>query len=304
MPTRWPSWDEVIARYGLRLKPQGGQLRGPCPLHGGSNATSFVITLGKGFYCHSCGRGGGVVAFLEFMGDSCLPDQDAVRPWHEALGRSEPLHLDLERLAQGRTRALAGLLAVPQIRPLDPRHPYLGTRGVHPETARRFACGYLWGQGAFGGRIVFPIRTPDGRLVGHIGRAVLPDTEPRYRFQKGLRKGLLLLNEHAVSHSSPLVVVEGPFDALAVSQAGVINVVALLGCQASGHQLAALAGYTTVLILLDGDEPGQEGTARIVAALGSRAVAVRLAGDPGSTGTSTLLAALTAAGAVRTTTPE
>ncbi len=351
MPARFPSWEEVIARYGLQLTHHGGQYRGPCPLHGGANPTSFAISPGRGFYCHACGRGGGVAAFLELMGDPAAPGVPP-RPWVDGRSHTVPSPRDLERLARERERLLAALPPVPAIRPLDPCHPYLRSRGVSPKTARRFGCGYHWGQGAFGGRVVFPVRTPDGRLVGHVGRAVDADLEPRYRFQKGLRKGLLLLNEHAVASATgtdtnivnsdnvaiipaahpatsnsrrtneicaaetsvnpgqvagagtedtiSVVVVEGPFDALAVCQAGFSAVVALLGCQATGHQLAALARYPRVVVALDGDGPGREGAARVAAALGGRAAVVRLGGDPASSDPAALASVLSAAGAVRT----
>lgn len=64
----------VLDRYGLRadLKPSGAQLKGRCPIHGGSKTSrSFVVDPRKNVwrcFSPSCARGGGtleLVAALE-----------------------------------------------------------------------------------------------------------------------------------------------------------------------------------------------------------------------------------------------
>jgi len=295
-----PSWEEVIARYGLQLRARSGQLRGRCPIHGGTNPTSLVITPGRGFYCHACGAGGGIATFIELM-DSPDRARDVARPWEVPQGRAV-VPLDLDRFAEGRYRALADLPTATPLSPLDAAHPYLRKRGVTLETAHWFGCGYLGGDGSLAGRIVFPVSTPDGRVVGHVGRSIGNRLWPRYRFSTGLRKGLLLLHEEAVTIMEPVIVVEGPFDAMAVDQAGFRNVVALLGCRATGHQLAPLAWYPRVIVLLDDDDAGRAGAIWIAAQLGRRAVVVHLPGDPAGACTSALAELLLRTGAGRTAT--
>ncbi len=58
----------VLGRYNLldSFKPMGRRLRGPCPLHRGSNNKAFVIDPNESTWrCFSkCGRGGGMLEFV------------------------------------------------------------------------------------------------------------------------------------------------------------------------------------------------------------------------------------------------
>lgn len=54
--------EEIASRY-THIGPDG---RGRCPIHGGSNRTSFAL-YGDGFYCHSCGAGGDVIRLVALM---------------------------------------------------------------------------------------------------------------------------------------------------------------------------------------------------------------------------------------------
>src|SRR5262245_9478193 len=86
------------------------------------------------------------------------------------------------------------------------------------------------------GRVVIPIHDEGGRLVAYAGRSV-DGSEPRYRFPAGFFKSQVLFNFHraAAMRRDKVVVVEGFFDCLRISQAGVENVVALLGTELYEH---------------------------------------------------------------------
>jgi DNA primase len=74
--------------------------------------------------------------------------------------------------------------------------------------------------------------------------------------------------------------VEGFFDCLRVSQAGVENVVALLGTELYQHPAQLLCDrFRGVLLMLDGDEAGRRAQARVAARLRDRC-AVRVMGLP------------------------
>lgn len=315
MPAEWPPWDELARRYGLTLRLQGGQLRGVCPLHGGTNPTSFVVDPERGlFYCHACGQGGGLQTFRLLMEGGPVSGLGAVR-LQERVGvrKGPPCHRELERLANGRLRALAGLLEVDPIYPRDQRHPYFRSRGLSPRTVAAFNAGVYEGPGPFHRRAVFPVWTPEGRLVGHIGRAIDPSSSPRYLCERGFRKAALLFNEawrpketvnvtfKVTSGTSTaasdiptvdeVVVVEGVFDAAAVVEAGFPHVVALLGAVPSDFQLAALSRYRRVVAVLDADEAGRRGADRLRRALGRTVTVMDLGrGDPASVGPDTLVA--------------
>jgi DNA primase len=143
--------------------------------------------------------------------------------------------------------------------PLDSAHPYFFERGVHEATARHFGIGYFRGAPPFGRRIVAPLHDAAGQLVGHIGRAIDDSVTPRYLFQRGVRRNELVFNLHRVkqSNADTVVVVEGIFDALAVHQVGIPNVVSTLGCEVTANQRALLSRFRRVVVLFDGDDAGR-----------------------------------------------
>lgn len=53
---------ELCEEYGVNVK----RTRAPCPIHHGSNVTSFKI-WDDGFYCHSCGQKGNTAKFVSIM---------------------------------------------------------------------------------------------------------------------------------------------------------------------------------------------------------------------------------------------
>lgn len=89
-------------------------------------------------------------------------------------------------------------------------------------------------------------------------------------------KSDLLFNWHrAAPHlARGVVVVEGPFDAMRVWQAGCRPVAALLGTELSSAQRALLATAPRVVVMLDGDDAGRQGARKLLAALAPRPVLV------------------------------
>ncbi|MHC1728800.1 MAG: toprim domain-containing protein [Syntrophobacteraceae bacterium] len=63
------------------------------------------------------------------------------------------------------------------------------------------------------------------------------------------------------------MVVECPWAAMRLSQAGIPNVVSLLGTQLFDDQFAWLSRAPGILLLLDGDPPGRDASARIAKSL-------------------------------------
>ncbi|HUZ26601.1 MAG TPA: toprim domain-containing protein [Streptosporangiaceae bacterium] len=142
--------------------------------------------------------------------------------------------------------------------------------------ARRSARGTL--IDCFRDRVVFAVRDERGRIAGFIGRA-RPDAgagAPKYLNSPQTplyRKGDLLFGLHEgrglLERGAMPVIVEGPFDAIAVTEAGAGRYVGLAPCGTalSGRQVEALAEVTDldrvgVLVALDGDRAGREGIVR------------------------------------------
>jgi CHC2-type zinc finger protein len=63
------SIEAVLAKYGIELKGRGRTLKGPCPIHKGSNPTQFVVDADKGlWHCFGdCKRGGSIIELVAAM---------------------------------------------------------------------------------------------------------------------------------------------------------------------------------------------------------------------------------------------
>lgn len=122
----------------------------------------------------------------------------------------------------------------------------------------------------FRGRLMVPIRDPDGRTVGFGARTLDPAGLPKYLnspqtavFDKGrLLFGLDLGRRH-IREARQVVIVEGYMDVIQAWQAGFRNVVGQMGTALTPDQLQLLKRYTKRFVLaLDGDSAGQKATLR------------------------------------------
>jgi len=114
-----------------------------------------------------------------------------------------------------------------------------------------------------GFRVLFPILSHEGELVGTAGRAIDVMASPKYLFSDGFRKSRYLYGEQKVDPAKgDLFVVEGFVGALCVWQAG-YNVVALMGAYPSRVQVQRIVELVPkearVVLWLDGDEAGKLG---------------------------------------------
>lgn len=182
-----------------------------------------------------------------------------------------------------------------ELKGIDPGHPYLiKKRGIRKETAEHFGVGFFPGKGTMQGRIVFPIsRVSDNSLVAYAGRwpgdSGWPADEDKYKFPAGFKKSLELFNLHRVLKSSAggvLIVCEGFFSVLKVHQGLAPHlsyappVVALMGRSMSDVQEQLLIkNFDYVVLMLDGDQPGREATAKILPRL-ARSMYVRVVEVP------------------------
>jgi DNA primase len=139
---------------------------------------------------------------------------------------------------------------------IDHAHPYLNERGVGAEIAQKFGIGFFSGKGSMHDRIVIPIHNSNGELVAYAGRSI-DGSEPRYKFPTGFHKSLELYNLHRVKDELSVVLVEGFFDCMKVTQAGFPSI-ALMGSTMSNAQEELIRQhFAHVVVMLDGDEAGR-----------------------------------------------
>ncbi len=119
----------------------------------------------------------------------------------------------------------------------------------------------------FRNRIIFPIFSVGGQVVGFGGRTLLPDPQvPKYLNSPESRmfeKSKLLYGLHAAKNeirkAEAAILVEGYMDVLALHQAGITNAVASCGTSLTRYQAKILRRYTgTILFIYDGDPAGKK----------------------------------------------
>lgn len=289
---RTVSLQMAIEHYGIPLRRVGPDtLRGKCPLpaHNSKTSTeSFTATLSKGvggaWACQSqsCiksrGRvGGNVLDFVAAM-EKCSVRDAAIKlqtwflvpaaggsprpvgkePHAESSAGKEPedalVSKKNDQEVMGESESNKPLSFT--LQKIDHNHPYLKERGLTDEIAQTFGAGVFSGKGSMQGRCVIPIHNANGELVAYAGRSI-DGTEPRYKFPVGFHKSLELFNLHRVKEDLSVVIVEGFFDCMKVTQAG-FPCVALMGSTMSKAQEDLLAQhFGNIAVTLDGDEAGR-----------------------------------------------
>lgn len=292
--------DLIGERITLRRK--GGLYWGLCPFHS-EKTPSFKVDPDVGLYhCFGCGESGDAFTFV--MKTEGLDFLDAVRFLAErahyviqeaASGRRGPDRgrmVDAHRAAQAfYTKLLTSGKGADESQARE----YLGGRGIHSDTARRFSLGWAPGgtelvdtlttagftpdelvqaglavrqEGGrvadrFRRRVMFPIRDTAGRVVAFGGR-VLDDSHPKYLNSADsplFRKGKLLygldLAKQAIQAERTAVIVEGYTDVIAAHVAGAANVVATLGTAFTEDHLRLLSRFADrVVLVFDADAAG------------------------------------------------
>jgi 5S rRNA maturation endonuclease (ribonuclease M5) len=153
--------------------------------------------------------------------------------------------------------------------PDEPR-AYMHGRGFTDEIMAAHGIGY----DRHAKRITIPIRNRDERLVAIIGRSIRANPKRRYLLYDNPQKEFMLLGWDHVDWRKPVLVVEGSLDYLMARQHGFRNTVCLLGSHASPWQLAKLNKAMKLLLFLDNDEAGADGSLAIIEDLPDKSILV------------------------------
>ncbi|MDP1899645.1 MAG: DNA primase [Rubrivivax sp.] len=142
-----------------------------------------------------------------------------------------------------------------------------GEEATAPAEADR--ARYDW----FRDRVIFPIRSVDGKVIGFGGR-VLDDSKPKYinspetpLFSKGRELYGLFEARQALRDKGYALVVEGYMDVVALAQSGFANAVATLGTACTAEHVQKLFRFTdSVVFSFDGDAAGRRAAGRALEA--------------------------------------
>lgn len=302
-----------------RLQRRGKRLLGLCPFHK-EKTPSFSVDPGQGlYYCFGCGAGGDALGFhMRVTGDDfpttlevmarrygiAIPERGAVskvdRDRDEALSAA----LEFFREQLGRSGEATRYL---ERRRIDPQ--WIDTYGLgfapdawqamHDALGRRFDNELLLKVGLLGRsesgrwydrfrhRLMFPIRSTTGRIVGFGGRT-LGDDRAKYintaeteAFQKGRILYGLDIARPAIREAGKVLLVEGYFDVLGAVQSGIEWAVAGMGTALTEQQAKLLGRYADEVVLgYDGDRAGMEAARKAMRLLLPAGSSVRWARFP------------------------
>jgi len=325
---------DLVGSY-IALRRAGRGLVGLCPWHDDSRPSLQVNPERQTFRCWVCDIGGDVFNFfmrmerlefreaLEQLADRAgidLPRSRGGMPADDRATLGRVLGWAAERFRDCLERHPEAEAA----------RRYLAERRLSPATISRHGLGFapnrwdwLAGQAAtagissaellkaglvvarqdrpghydrFRGRVMFPIRDPQGRCIAFGGRVLpgqtTPDGQPleaaKYvnspetpLFSKsGTLYGLDTARD-AIAASRRAVVVEGYTDCLAARQEGIDDVVAVLGTALGERHARLLRRYADrIVLVLDGDEAGRRRADEILDLLLAEPIDVRIARLP------------------------
>ncbi|MCC6466258.1 MAG: DNA primase [Planctomycetes bacterium] len=293
------------------LKKRGAGYWACCPFHD-EKTPSFQVSPSRQVYkCFGCGVFGNSISFL--MEHEKLDFREAVEKLASRAGIELRYEGGGPSAAERslRTRAL-DIMAWAQrgfagcLQRLPQAQQYVESRGLGGEIAERWGLGFApdeWdrvGQAArarfkddealeatglcrrndagrwydfFRGRLTFPIRDAQGRIVGFGARLLDPDAKAQkyVNSAEGLlfHKSRLLYAIDRLAESKRLketgraLIMEGYTDVILSHECGFDNAVAPLGTALTRDQLHLLRRYSKgVVLVLDGDEAGIRGAER------------------------------------------
>jgi DNA primase len=298
---------DLVGRF-VNLRKAGQNYKGLCPFHA-EKTPSFIVNPRKGiFHCFGCGVGGDVFGFLMRQDRLSFPEAVRALARQAGVALPEdrgPQAGDTGRDELFRAMELAASFYSERLWTAggETARTYLDKRGIAVEAARRFGLGWApesWralldfmkaagvaedvvvtaglavkredkpgAYDRFRGRLLFPIRDLQGRVVALGGRA-FGDEQPKYLNSPETplyTKGNLLyaadLARETIRAKNRALIVEGYVDCLMAHQHGFTETVAALGTAFTAAQLGVLRRYCDeVITFFDADAAGQKAAER------------------------------------------
>lgn len=303
---------DVVGKY-IHLKKAGRNFKGICPFHSEKTPSLIVSPAKQIFNCFGCHVGGNAFRFLmEYKKISFveavqeLANELGITIQYEETKSFEQKD-ELEGLYDLNTAVakyyLNNLLNTPEG---ESARKYFEERKIKQQTIRSFGLGYslpkrdalfnflsekkldienalqlgVIGKGntgeyydRFAGRIIFPIFSPNGRVVAFAGRILVPNEntgkyvnspESKIYYKSKILYALSFAKDE-IRRSESVIVVEGYMDAISLHQKGIKNVVAVSGTALTEEQIQLLSRYTkNVNLIFDADSAGIRASMRSI----------------------------------------
>jgi DNA primase len=319
---------DIISEY-IPLRKRGKNYIGLCPFHTEKTPSFTVSDDKQIFHCFGCHAGGNVfkfimdykkISFIESVQE--LAEQLGITLEYDE-GVSAEKQSEQEMLYDINTEVAKyfsnNLLNDPEG---DVARLYFQNRNIKPQTLRSFGLGYalngwenlinylkqknidlekalqlgLIGRNNDGrlfdklaGRIIFPIFSPNGRVVAFAGRTMAKETKGAKYINSPESliyvKGRILYGlSHAkdeIRRLNKAILVEGYMDLISLYQSGIKNVVAVSGTALTDDQSQLLSRYTkNVVLIFDADTAGINASMRSIEILLKKDFDIKIASLP------------------------
>lgn len=215
-----PNFKEILTDLGVPIFNNGGEWRAQAIWRGGSNKSSVIINEHSYYDFGTSKRGSMQELICRITG----VDLDEV----------EQL-IELKEAAP--TISLNSRLNYPKIyneeclSKLYPDYTYWEGRGISPYVQKVFEVGYAK-EHKMAGRMVFPIRKDDGKIIGFAGRVVKENPPYPNWILIGFKRFFTYSYQNcmeAIEQENRVIIVESIGDLLSLYQAGIKNVMASFG---------------------------------------------------------------------------
>ena len=309
----------VIQDY-VRLKKVGARYSGLCPFHN-EKTPSFTVTPALQFYyCHGCHAGGDIFTFVQQMehisfleARNLLAERNGIPLPKKTEYADDDTKLraalfSMHEIAHEEFRSQLSSPAGAEAR------AYLDKRGVSPEMVEHFGLGYS-GKGLarlleskgfsrqhldasglvgrredgsqyelFRNRLMFPIHSESGKIIGFGGRALDPAEKAKYINSPETaiyKKKATLYNLHRakepIRKADRVILVEGYMDVIGVYAAGVHEVIATCGTALTREQILNFRRHSQKIVLnFDPDNAGSNAAEKSIQLLLAESMHIRI----------------------------
>lgn len=300
---------EVVGDY-VTLKRKGVNYTACCPFHD-EKTPSFIVSPAKGLYkCFGCGKGGNAVSFVMEHEKLSYPEalRHLAKRYNievaETVQSEEQRQVNDDRESMMVLNSWATDYFVEELSHSDVAYSYFRERGFTDQTISKFKLGYCPDQGEsmakaaikagfqeeylertglavkrdrggfydrFFARVMFPIFSISGRVIGFGGRTLRTDKKIAKYLNSPesevYHKSYTLYGIHqakrAITQLDRCILVEGYTDVIQMHQAGLENVVASSGTSLTQEQIRLIKRFTNnVTVIYDGDSAGIKASMR------------------------------------------
>jgi len=251
----------ILRSCGIEVISQSGDdFLCLCPFHHNTDSPAFAASYTKGLYiCYNqyCNASGNILDLvmkltnrnnfeaMRFIASNKMTEADRLEEELKDLLDDKP---EFQEFPQ----AIVDKCHETLISGNQSAKDYLLSRHITEEAMNHFNLGFSDVQQM----TMVPLHSPDGILVGVIGRSI---EGKRFKNSPNLPRNKTMFNLHkAKREGGTIIVVESSFDAIRLWQAGFPNAVATLGGSISDTNIHNLNKYaSTIILMVDNDGAGR-----------------------------------------------